>query len=80
MARKIKMIGKNALYTERRAVDMKDDDREVIMEGDNAQYQEFVEGTAAQKIMVRGNPSHFSFQEIFFPPLRNFYLAFKFPI
>ena len=48
MARKIKMIGKNALYTERRAVDMKDDDREVIMEGDNAQYQEFVEGTAAQ--------------------------------
>jgi hypothetical protein len=55
MARKIKMIGKNVLYTERRAVDMKDDDREVIMEGDNAQYQEFVEGTAA--------PQNFSAEE-----------------
>ena len=43
MGRKITMTGKNAQYIERRgAYATPDNDREIIMEGDEAVYQEFV--------------------------------------
>ena len=49
MGRKITMRGKNAQYIERRAADATpDNEREIIMDGDEAVYQEFAYGQTSQ--------------------------------
>jgi len=49
MGRKIIMTGKNAQYVEHRGVNATpDNDREIRMEGDEAVYQEYAYGQAAQ--------------------------------
>lgn len=49
MGRKITMTGKNAQYIEHRAADATPgDDREIRMEGDEAVYQEYVNGQFSQ--------------------------------
>ena len=49
MGRKIVMTGKNAQYVEHRGVNVTpDNDREIRMEGDEAVYQEYAYGQAAQ--------------------------------
>lgn len=49
MGRKITMRGKNAKYIERRAADATpDNEREIIMEGDEAVYQEYAYGQNSQ--------------------------------
>lgn len=49
MGRKITMRGKNAQYIERRAADATpDNEREIIMEGDEAVYQEYAYGQNSQ--------------------------------
>ena len=48
MSRRITLRGANALYTERRAKDMPDDDREIVMEGENVRYLEFAGAEAAK--------------------------------
>ena len=48
MSRRITLRGANALYTERRAKDMPDDDREIVMEGENVRYREFAGAEAAK--------------------------------
>lgn len=61
MGRKITMTGKNAQYIERRGVhSTPEDDREIIMEGDEAVYQEIADGTRTagateSKILVQGD-------------------------
>ena len=48
MGRKITMRGKNAQYIERRAADATpDNEREIIMEGDEAVYQEYAYGQSS---------------------------------
>jgi len=49
MGRKISMTGKNAKYIEHRGVNATpDNDREIVMEGDEAVYQEYAYGPAPQ--------------------------------
>ena len=49
MGRKIVMTGKNAQYVEHRGINATpDNDREIRMEGDEAVYQEYTYGQAAQ--------------------------------
>lgn len=49
MVRKITMTGKNAKYVEHRAADAKpDNDRDIRLEGEDAEYQEFIYGKADQ--------------------------------
>ena len=49
MGRKIVMTGKNAQYVEHRGINVTpDNDREIRMEGDEAVYQEYAYGQAAQ--------------------------------
>ena len=40
MTRKITMLGSNAQYIEHRGNSVSDDDREIVMEGDHARYEE----------------------------------------
>ena len=50
MGRKITMTGRNARYVEHRGVNATpDNDREIRMEGEDAVYQEFAYGQAAQR-------------------------------
>ncbi len=46
MPRRIKITGQRARYIERRAVNIQDDEREIIMEGEEAQYEEYAGVTA----------------------------------
>ena len=61
MGRKITMTGKNAQYIERRGANtIPDNDREILMEGDEAVYQEIAGGTQVaeipeSKILVQGD-------------------------
>lgn len=49
MGRKITMTGKNAKYIEHRAADATpDNDRDIRLEGDDAEYQEYAYGQASQ--------------------------------
>ena len=49
MGRKITMTGKNAKYIEHRAADATpDNDRDIRLEGEDAEYQEFAYGQASQ--------------------------------
>ena len=49
MGRKITMTGKNAKYIEHRAADvMPDNDRDIRLEGEDAEYREYIYGQAAQ--------------------------------
>jgi hypothetical protein len=49
MGRKIVMTGKNAKYIEHRAADATlDNERDIRLEGEDAEYQEFAYGQAAQ--------------------------------
>lgn len=48
MARKITMRGDQAQYIERRAKDMPDDDREIVMEGEHARYREYADVETAK--------------------------------
>lgn len=50
MGRKITMTGKNAKYIEHRGVNATpDNDREIRLEGEDAEYQEYIYGQAGQQ-------------------------------
>lgn len=56
MGRKITMTGKNAKYIEHRAADaVPDNDRDIRLEGEDAEYQEFAHGQASQSKHEEGH-------------------------
>ena len=58
MGRKIIMKGHNALYIEHRGMNATpDQDREILMEGDEAMYQEYAYGQAAQSARRQEEPA-----------------------
>ena len=59
MGRKITMTGRNARYVEHRGVNATpDSDREIRMEGDEAQYHEYAYGQARQQAQQQQEPAY----------------------
>ena len=55
MGRKITMTGKNAKYIEHRAADATpDNERDIRMEGENAEYQEYAYGRTGRQAQQQG--------------------------